>query len=96
MRQKVEWLRLSLKGEKHGRWFVNIDTKLKTIALHIFVLLAAGGIAFLVLKISNLSNRSVVLLGIIILLINYLFTTYKVDKFHEEIGSLIKKAKSSH
>lgn len=93
--QKVEWLRLSLANQKHGTWPININTKLKTIILHVLILLLSGGAGFVILKILNLSREGLVLVGITILLINYVVTTWKVDKFHEEIGKLIKKAKEN-
>ncbi|HSW48263.1 MAG TPA: hypothetical protein VLG67_04240 [Candidatus Saccharimonadales bacterium] len=95
MREKVEWLRVSLDNKKHGKWPVNINTKFKTVILHVLVLLVTSGVAFLVLKALNLSEQTLIVVGIIILLVNYIFTTYKVDKFHVEIGKLIKQAKGS-
>ncbi|HVF69775.1 MAG TPA: hypothetical protein VNA13_04400 [Xanthomonadales bacterium] len=92
MRQKVSWLELSLKGKKHGRWPVNIDTKFKTVIFHLIILVVTGGIMFLVLSLVNFSGQTLILLGIIFLILNYIFTTWKVDSFHTEIGKLIISA----
>ncbi len=93
MRQKVSWLALSLKGKNHGKWPVNIDTKVKTLVLHVLVLLITGGGGFVLLKFLNPTDESLITLGIIVLILNYIVTTYKVDKFHSEIGKIIKSVK---
>lgn len=95
MRQKVSWLALSLKGEQHGKWFVNIDSKIKTLLLHTFILLFSGGIAYAALLWWNFTNESLVVIGIIMFLLNYIFTTIYVDRFHTAIGKLISGAKKS-
>jgi hypothetical protein len=94
MRQKVDWLKLSLDGKEHGRWPANINTNFKTVLLHIFILLLSGGSAFLVLQLLNFNNESLIFIGIMILFINYVSTTWLIDKFHREIGRLIKSAKT--
>jgi hypothetical protein len=94
MRQKVDWLKLSLDGKEHGHWPVNINTKFKTVILHIFILLFSGGSAYLLLQFFNFDNESLILIGIMILFVNYVFTTWLVDKFHMEIGRLIKSVKT--
>ena len=93
MRQKVEWLRLVLDNKKHGSWPVNIDTKFKTVVLHTAIFLTSAGLAFLILKSINLSEQTLVILGIVILLAGYVYTTWKVDLFHSEIRDMPKKAK---
>jgi 1,4-dihydroxy-2-naphthoate octaprenyltransferase len=95
MRQKVSWLSKSMKGESHGSWPVNIDTKLKTAVLHLLILLVFLGLAFSVLKFLNLSDRTLIVLGIVTLLASYVYTTWKVDSFHSEIGKLISKVKKN-
>jgi len=94
MRQKVSWLDLSLAGKKHGRWPVNIDTKFKTLVLHILIILISGGGAYLLLKLLNMSNEKLVFIGIVISIVNYICTTWKVDSYHSEIGRIIKNAKN--
>lgn len=93
MRQKVSWLSQSLDGKKHGKWPVHIDTKLKTLIFHVIILFIITGLSYVLLKWLNFTNGALVTLGIVILIINYIFTTWKVDKFHMEIGRLIKDAK---
>lgn len=95
MRQKVSWLALAQDGQEHGRWPINLDTKFKTIVLHGSILLLFAGLFCVVLKTLNLSDRHLVIAGIIILLINYICTTWCVDVYHSQIGKLIKKAKSN-
>lgn len=93
MRQKVHWLSQSLAGKEHGRWPVHIDTKFKTIIFHLLIFIMSGGISYLILKTLNLSESTLIFVGIAVLIINYIFTTWKVDKFHTEIGKLISRAK---
>jgi hypothetical protein len=95
MRQKAEWLSMSLDGKEHRRWPVDINTKFKTIILHLLILLIVSSIAYFLLTFLNFNNESLVFIGITILLINYLTTTWLVDKFHSEIGKLIYDAKNS-
>ena len=93
MRQKVEWLHLSLGKKPHSRWPVNIDTKLQVGLIHAAIVLLVTGGGYWVLSLINLPTESVIILGIVILLLNYVITTWKVDSFHTEIGRLIRKAK---
>lgn len=91
MRQKVQWLKASMHGKPHGRWPINVNTKLKTVLLHSFILVLFGGIAFFLLKSIDFSAIKLVQFGIVALLFNYAYTTWKVDRFHNEIGELIVK-----
>lgn len=93
MRQKVEWLRLSLDKKEHGRWPINIDTKLKTVVLHALILILTTAVGYFVLTYLNLKDKFLLLIGIVVLLANYILTTWSVDKFHSEIGKIIRGAK---
>lgn len=93
MRQKVSWLSQSLAGKEYGKWPIHIDTKLKTLIFHVIILLLATGPSYTLLQWLNFKNEDLVILGIVVLIINYIFTTWKVDKFHSEIGELIKETK---
>src|SRR5437868_922418 len=88
IRQKVQWLKLASSGKPHGRWPLNIDTGLKTVILHACLLLFFSAISFVVLGSFNLSADVLIKIGIILLLFNYAYTTWKVNRFHEEIGEL--------
>ncbi len=90
MRQKVRWLASSLAEKPHGSWPINIDTKLKTWLLHIGIVLLVGGAAYLLLMALDIGEQQLVLLGVLILALNYTLTTWKVDKFHYEIGQLMR------
>lgn len=91
MRQKVAWLAARMDGRSHGNWPVNIDTKLKTAALHVVILIAAGGVAWLVAVILELQNDQLAGVAIAVLGLNFIYTTATVDSFHREIGSLLKR-----
>ena len=95
MRQKVSWLGLVQKGQMHGKWPINVDTKLKTVGLHASILILFGGLFYLILRTLKLSDHNLVVTGIVILLINYACTTWCVDIYHNQIGQLIKKAKKA-
>ncbi len=92
MRQKVGWLSIVQNGQMHGKWPINVNTKLKTVVLHSTILLLFGGLFYLILKALNLSDHNLVVTGIVILLINYACTTWCVDIYHNQIGKLITKA----
>lgn len=97
MREKVRWLRISLDGKEHGKWPINIDaTPRRVIAFHTTLLLLISGFVYFALRLLNLSPEMLVILGIAILLFNYAFTTWKVDKFHTEIGKLIRNVKQKN
>ncbi len=91
MRQKVQWLKLSMSGRPHGHWPINIDSKTKTILLHFLILFVIGGSAFVILKLMHLQETTLLITGISVFLINYIYVTWRVDCFHAEIGELIKK-----
>jgi hypothetical protein len=93
MRQKVEWLRLILDKKEHGRWPINIDTKLKTAVLHALMLILTTAVGSFVLTYLNLTDKFLLVIGIVVLLVNYILTTWSVDKFHSEIGKLIRKVR---
>ena len=89
MRQKVSWLSSTRRDKVHGHWPVNINTGLKTIILHGYIIGLVGGLSILTLGIMDLSQTRLVTLGITTLLFNYIFTTWHVDKFHNEISQEI-------
>lgn len=94
MQQKVSWLSLSLLGKPHGKWPINVNTKFKTVLLHGSILFLFVTISYLALKALDLSDKRLVLISIILLLINYICTTWRVDIYHNQIGNLINKAKN--
>lgn len=93
IRQKTQWLSLSLRGKEYGKWPINIDTKFKTAILHGLILILITSAAYFLLQFLNLTNEFLVVIGITILLVNYIITTWKVDSLHTELGKLIKSAK---
>lgn len=93
MRQKVQWLGQAMAGQKHGKWPINIDSKLKTVILHALILFASTSFFVLVLNVVQLSNDGLIITGVSALMINYIFTTWKVDRFHKEIGRIIELVK---
>lgn len=93
MRQKVAWLRARIDGKPHGKWPVNIDTGTKTIMLHGLILIIFGGLSWWLALAFDLSNSVLVWGSIITLLLSYILTTAYVDKFHTEIGKLLKRFK---
>lgn len=96
MRQKVDWLKITLKGEAHGKWLINIDTRSKTVAVHVFILIFFGGIAYAVLMLLDLQASTLAVSGVVLLLVNYFYTTWKVNQFHEEIGLIIRESKAKN
>jgi hypothetical protein len=94
MRQKVHWLELVLQGRQPGRWPIDINSKTKTVALHAIIWLLLTGLFGLLLTALKPANNQLVVIGLAVLVINYAFTTWKVDCFHVEIGRLISQAKA--
>lgn len=94
MRQKIHWLKSAMNGKAHGHWPIHIDTRLKTGVLHLFILIFFGGISFVLIKSIDLSMTSLVATALIVLLLNYIRTTWKVNLFHDEIGQLIRTVKA--
>ncbi len=94
MSQKVHWLDMTMQGKEHGHWPLNIDSLLKTILLHGGILLLFGGLAWLTLDYLDLADRTLIIVGIVLLLDNYIVTTWKVNSFHTKIGRLISKQKA--
>jgi hypothetical protein len=93
MRQKVRWLKLSLRGVQHGRWPINIDTKFKTILLHSIIWLGCVGILLIFFNFLKVSNSDLIIISLLAIFTSYIYTTWKVDKFHIEIGEVIKDVK---
>lgn len=80
-------------GKKHGKWPVNIDTLAKTAWLHFSILFVLTGLFYVLFLALDISNQTLLVLGLLILVFNYCSTTFLVDRFHGEIGGLIKGAK---
>ena len=96
IRQKVDWLDSAQNSLQHSKWPMNINTKLVALAFHTIMLLLISGILFIFLKVFDLSDRNLILVGIIILVTNYATTTWFVDGYHSQIGKLITKAKQKN
>lgn len=96
MRQKVRWLRISMQGRRHGKWPFDIDSKLKSASLHSAIFIVTTGVMFLILESLGISDRALIGIGISVLIVSYIHTTWKIDTYHTEIGSLISKAKKAH
>ena len=93
IRKKVSWLNALQDGQEYGRWPLNINTRLKMIALHASLLVIFVALFYFILKGLNLSDRSLVFIGIVTLLANYICTTWCVDIYHHQVSKLITKAK---
>ena len=93
MKQKVSWLSLVLDKLEHGNWPMNINTKLKAVIFHIFILIVSSWLFYIVLRLLHLSDQSLVFTGIVLLVANYIYTTWNVDNYHTQIGKLITKVK---
>ena len=94
MSQKVSWLMSIRRGERIRPWPVNINSFFRTIILHSAILIVAGGGAFVMLGLLPWSANGYLALGIALLLLNYAYTTWKVDKFHARIGKVISEEKA--
>ncbi len=95
IKQKVRWLDTVQNGSNHGRWPMNVNTKIKALLFHIVILVIFCGFFLFILKIMNLSERSLIVMGIVVLLANYANTTWQVDSYHAQIGKLITRAKKA-
>ncbi len=93
IRQKVKWLGATMREGTPSRWPVNIDTSAKTIVLHLTVLILAIFVSHILIALFHFSQNLLIKIGIILLLINYFYTTFTVDRYHSEIGSLISLVK---
>lgn len=97
MREKVSWLDAAMSGKEHSKWPISIDaTAKRVIAFHATVLLLVSGLVYFLLKWLNFSETSLIILGIVILITSYIITTWKVDKFHTEIGKLTAYVKKQN
>lgn len=89
MAQKVLWLERRLRKRPIGRWPINIDRPWKTIVLHLLLLVVVGAIVWVTLgQLGNQRQRLAA--AAILLLINYGLTTAQVDRFHRQIGRLLR------
>lgn len=93
IRKKINWLNALQKGQEHDRWPLHINTRFKMVALHFSILVIFVALFYFILKILNLSDRSLVVVGIVVLAVNYVCTTWCVDMYHNHVGRLISRAK---
>ncbi len=93
VRRKINWLDTTQNGQPFGHWPININNRAKMLALHLSILVIFAGLFFMALKFLNLSDRSLVLVGIFILITNYIHTTWRLDVCHKLISKMISKSK---
>jgi heme/copper-type cytochrome/quinol oxidase subunit 1 len=91
--QKVDWLNARIENQKHGKWPLEINSFLKTIALHIIAFIVITGVCMLILLRMNPSLESLLTMSVIMLIITYSFTTISVDNYHNKIGLIINRYK---
>lgn len=90
MRQKLSWLSLTMQNKGYKKWPIDIDSKTKVVLFHLFILAFITAATFMLLSVVNIANETLVVVAVVLLLINYVQTTYFVDKWHEEIGKILK------
>lgn len=88
--QKVQWLKLSLKGKAHNKWPINIDSKFKVLSVHFLLLILTSGLAWSILQLSHLSDTNLTVISICTLLLSYILTVIRINRFHSDIDPLIK------
>ena len=93
IRRKVSWLDRVQNGLDH-RWRPrNINTKIWALVFHLLILTLFSSLMFGILRVLDLSEHGLVVVGIIALLVNYVIATWQVDSYHAQIGRLITRAK---
>lgn len=93
IRQKVQWLNMSMHGKPHSTWPINIDNNRKVWLLHITMMLLFTSLAYWLLGECGLVDDKLVAIGVGLLIGSYIYTVYKVHFYHSEIGFLIRIAK---
>lgn len=92
-RQKIHWLTSRLDERPHGDWPININTWLKTIAVHVVLLVTLVGAFMAVFASLSLSAPTMLTIAIIILLVSYAYTVLAFDRLHKDIGHLLRRYK---
>lgn len=93
MRQKVSWLQHRMDGVKHKKWPIDINSSFKTLLIHLCLIMPVTGFTYLAVTLLNVDNTVLLWAATLTLVLSYGVTTFKVDKFHTEIGSLLNRYK---
>lgn len=92
-RQKVQWLTHRIDQKPHGDWPINVDTWLKTILVHKVLLVVIVSMCWLALVALRLSPQSELTVACGVLLLSYGYTVFAFDRFHRDIGQLLRRYK---
>ncbi|MES2970863.1 MAG: hypothetical protein V4702_00905 [Patescibacteria group bacterium] len=93
IRQKVAWLAARLDKKPHGKWPINIDSLVKTLALHLTLFIFFVGLAFLWLTLGEFSTQTLLKVSIFALIVTYAYTVLGMDAYHSDIGKLLTRYK---
>ncbi len=92
-RQKVEWLTARIDHKSHGDWPINIDTWVKTILVHSILLAVLVGGFVITFSLLRFEAEAMLLVAIGVMLLSYGYTVYAFDRFHHDIGQLLRRYK---